>query len=75
METATYGNQTNEFVNLRDLIMDAVSSMCRFGILPPKASKEEVVEYVKESTGLPLSVNSIGANIAYGTYQHYTPSA
>jgi hypothetical protein len=70
-----YGNSQNEFVDIRDLITDCTAALCRFGILPPKASKEEVVEEVKRSTGLPLSTNSIGANIAYGTYKFYTPSA
>ena len=68
----TYGNQTNEFVNLRDLIMDATAALCRFGILPRNASKEVVVKEVSESVGLPLSNNSIGADIAFGTYKHYS---
>ncbi len=75
MQTVSYGNQTNEFVNLRDLIMDATAALCRYGILGRNLSKEVVVKEVSESVGLPLDNNSIGANIAFGTYQHYTPSA
>jgi len=67
----TIGNETTEFVNIRDLIMDSVRALCRYGILPENASKEIVVQEVCESTGLPLSNNSIGASIAYGAYEHY----
>jgi hypothetical protein len=67
----TYGNETNEFVNIRDLITDCVAAMCRFNILPAQASKEVVVKEVSETIGITLASNSIGADIAFGTYKHY----